>query len=152
MRTFLFKLIFFSAILLLAGVSCTKDKAVFGNHLGNVIRGNLQADRWNVTYFISSGEDMTHQFSASHFLFKNDGVLTASNLTKTFNGTWELTSCECNSGDLENLELSISFEGSNIFKLLNNTWNFVSQSTVKIELVAKKGGNGNDDYLTIERV
>ena len=37
------------------------------------------------------------------------------------------------------------------FEDLNDDWDFISQSSTKIELIDVSGGNGGTDYLTFEK-
>lgn len=74
--------------------------------------------------------------------------MNASNGTNNFDGTWSITGSNSGDDSQNDLELNINFNLSNDFEDLNDDWDFISQSPVKIELIDISGGNGGTDYLT----
>jgi len=115
------------------------------------VKNNVQQGTWRITKFIDSGEDETNNFTGYNFTFGGNGTLTASNGSNTFNGTWSITDSNSNDDSQDDLEFIINFNLTNDFEDLNNDWDFVSQSSTKIELIDISGGNGGTDNLTFEK-
>jgi hypothetical protein len=53
--------------------------------------------------------------------------------------------------DLEYIISNIYFNLTNDFEELNDDWDFITQSSSKIELKDLSGGDGGIDYLTFEK-
>lgn len=107
---------------------------------------------WRITYFNDSGTDETNHFTGYNFTFGSGNVLTATNGTNTYTGSWSVTSD--NSGDdspSNDLDFNIGFSSPANFAELSEDWNIISYTTSKIQLIHISGGNGGTDYLTFER-
>lgn len=127
--------------------ACNKDEEDTPT-IQNEAQSNLQSGNWRITKFIDSGTDETDHFSGYNFTFNSSGVVNASNGTNNFDGTWSITGSNSGDDSQNDLELNINFNLSNDFEDLNDDWDFISQSPVKIELIDISGGNGGTDYLT----
>ena len=112
------------------------------------VENNTQTGTWRITKFIDSGIDETSDFSGYNFTFKSTGVLNSSNGTNSFDGTWNISPAGSN---LDDLELNILFNLMNDFDDLTDDWDFISQTSTKIELIDISGGGEPDDLLTFER-
>ncbi|MCG9910970.1 MAG: hypothetical protein MH137_06680 [Flavobacteriales bacterium] len=134
--------------ILLGLFSCTKDS---NNGVQNQVQQNVQSGTWRISSFIDSNNDETSHFSGYNFTFGASGVLTASNGANTYTGTWSITDSNSNDDSQNDLDFNINFNLSNDFEDLNDDWDFISQSAVKIELIDVSGGNGGTDYLTFEK-
>ena len=137
-------------LILFVALGCTDDDEP-ANIPQNQIESDLQNGTWRITKFIDSGKDETNDFSGYSFTFKNSGVLNASNGTNNYDGTWSITDSNSNDDSEDDLDFNINFNLSNDFEDLNDDWNFISQSSIKIELIDVSGGNGGTDYLTFEK-
>ncbi|MBK5192687.1 MAG: hypothetical protein JJE07_05645 [Flavobacteriaceae bacterium] len=115
------------------------------------MKNNLQSGTWKITKFLDSGDDETNHFTGYNFTFGSNGTLTVANGSNTFNGTWSITDSNSNDDTQDDLELVINFNLTNDFEDLNDDWDFVSQSSTKIELIDISGGNGGTDNLTFEK-
>jgi hypothetical protein len=107
---------------------------------------------WRVTLYNNSGTIETSNFTGYNFIFGPSSVLTASNGTNTYIGTWSVTSD--NSGDdspSPDLDFNIAFASPSNFAELTEDWNIISYTTTKIQLIHVSGGNGGTDYLTFEK-
>lgn len=131
---------------LLLVLSCTKDNINIAE-----VKSNVQAGTWRITKFIDSGKDETNYFTGYNFTFNSSGVLNANNGTNNYNGTWSITDSNSNDDSPNDLDFNIYFNLTNKFLDLNDDWDFISQSSTKIELVDVSGGNGGTDYLTFEK-
>ena len=113
-----------------------------------LIEDNVEDGTWRITKFIDSGDDETNHFNGYNFTFNETGVLNTSNGTNSYNGTWSVTDSSSSSDDLD---FNISFVAPPDFEELSDDWDFISQSSTKIELIDVSGGNGGTDYLTFEK-
>jgi len=109
---------------------------------------------WVVTYFFDTDSEETSNYSGYEFTFGASGVLTASNGTNTYTGTWSVTD-DSNSSDDDSsdddIDFNISFVSPPDFEELSDDWDIISYSATKIELIDVSGGNGGTDYLTFEK-
>ena len=131
---------------LLCALSCTKDNINIAK-----VKSNVQTGTWRITKFIDSGVDETNYFTGYNFTFNSSGVLNANNGTNNYNGTWSVTDSNSNDDSPNDLDFNIYFNLTNNFLDLNDDWDFISQSSTKIELIDVSGGNGGTDYLTFEK-
>jgi hypothetical protein len=131
---------------LLLVLSCTKDNINIAE-----VKSNVQTGTWRITKFIDSGKDETNYFTGYNFTFNSSGVLNANNGTNNYNGTWSITDSNSNDDSRNDLDFNIYFNLTNNFLDLNDDWDFISQSSTKIELIDVSGGNGGTDYLTFEK-
>ncbi len=115
-----------------------------------LIENNVEDGTWRITKFIDSGDDETNHFTGYNFTFNDTGVLNASNGTNSYNGTWSVTDSSSSSSS-DDLDFNISFVAPPDFEELSDDWDFISQSSTKIELIDVSGGNGGTDYLTFEK-
>ena len=138
-------------MLTLSFVSCSKNDNPPNNFTQNQIQTNIQIGSWRITKFIDSGVDETNNFTGYNFTFGNTGILNASNGINNYSGTWSITDSNSNDDSLGDLDFNINFNLTNNFADLIDAWDFVSQSSTKIELIDVSGGNGGTDYLTFEK-
>lgn len=127
-------------------VSCSNDN----DDVNIQTENDLQSASWQITKFIDSDVDETQNFNGYNFNFAGNGALTASNGTNTYNGTWRIEDNNSEDYSQEDLSLIINFNLTNEFEELNEDWDFLSQSSSKMELIHISGGNGGTDYLTFE--
>lgn len=139
------------ALLVLAAafvVACNKkDKKEIKN-----IETQVTAGTWVISYFNDSGADETSNFSGFKFIFKESGVLNASNGSVTYNGTWSITDSNSNDDNPDDLDFNIFFNLSNEFEDLNDDWDIKSHTDNKLELIDVSGGNGGTDLLTFSKL
>jgi hypothetical protein len=112
---------------------------------------------WRITYFFDTDSEETNNFTNYDFTFGSGNVLTATNGTNTYTGSWSVTNDSSNSNDDSNddsndLDFNIAFGSPANFAELSDDWDIISYSANKIELIDVSGGNGGTDYLTFEKV
>ncbi len=131
--------------------SCSSDDDIdnLNNSAQNTIENNTQSGTWRITKFIDSGIDETTDFSGYNFTFNSSGSLNASNGTTNFDGTWDISSID--GTDLNDLELNLGFNLMNDLDDLTDDWDFILQTSTKIELIDISGGGEPDDLLTFEK-
>lgn len=129
-------------------VSCKKkDEKEIKN-----IESQITAGTWVISYFNDSGTDETHHFNGFKFSFGDDGDLSASNGTLTYNGTWKITDSNSNDDNPDDLDFNIYFNLNNEFEDLNDDWDIKSHTDTKLELIDVSGGNGGTDLLTFSKL
>ena len=126
--------------------SCSKDQ----NSVKSV-ESAVTSGSWKITKFVDSGTDETNNFTGYNFEFNDSDVLSATNGTNIFTGSWSITDSNSDDDSQDDLDFNISFALSNDFQDLSDDWDFVSHSSTKIELIDVSGGNGGTDYLTFEK-
>jgi len=139
---------FFLGSIILLG-ACSKDESP--SPVKNQIESNIQKGTWQITKFIDSGVDETSHFTGYSFTFLSSGVLSASNGSNTYEGTWSITDSNSNDDSQDDLDFNINYNLANDFDDLTEDWEFITQSATKIELIHTSGGGGGTDYLTFEK-
>jgi hypothetical protein len=131
--------------------SCSKDENYPTDQKRKEIESNVKTGTWEITYFNDSGTIKTAHFTGYNFTFAANGVLTATNGTTTYTGTWSITDSNSNDDSLNDLHFNINFNLINDFSDLNDDWDITFQSVTKIQLIDISGGSGGTDYLTFEK-
>jgi len=138
-------------VVLLFVIACKKDDTSSSNQTQTQIQNAVQVGTWRITKFIDSGVDETVHFTGYNFTFNSSGALGAVSSSNSYNGTWGITDSNSNDDTQSDLDFTINFNLTNDFQDLNDDWDFISNSTTKIELIDVSGGNGGTDYLTFEK-
>jgi hypothetical protein len=103
---------------------------------------------WRVTSFIDSGNDETNHFTGYNFTFGAGNVITASNGTNTYTGTWSVTNDDSNDDNpSSDLDFNIAFASPADFLELTDDWDVTTHSATTISLIDVSGGNGGTDVL-----
>jgi hypothetical protein len=100
---------------------------------------------WKITLFDDSGENETYHFTDYLFTFDSTGTVTAIKDSSAIDGTWRAIK------DDNQDELIFDFGSCVPFNDLNDDWDIIEKTDVKIHLVDVSGGNEPNDYLTFER-
>lgn len=105
---------------------------------------------WHISLYEDDSIDETHHFTGFNFTFNNSNILTATNGTDIYTGSWSVTNDDSDDDSPSNdLDFNIFFSSPASFAdELSDDWDIVSYSSTKIELVDVSGGNGGTDYLT----
>ena len=118
------------------------------------IENTVESGTWRITNFNDSGQNETSDFNGYTFNFGADGVLTATNGTNTYTGTWSVTEDSSSSDDSssdDDIDFNIFFSSPEIFAELSDDWDILSHSSNQIQLIDISGGNGGTDYLTFTK-
>lgn len=110
------------------------------------------AGTWKVTSYIDSGNDETNHFTGYNFTFAAANVLSATNGTNTYTGSWSVTTD--NSGDdnpSNDLDFNIGFTTPADFADLTDDWSIVSYTATTISLIDISGGSGGTDTLVFTK-
>ena len=135
-------------LLLTVFVSCKEDDP---GSIKDTIMGSMKSGTWRITYFYDSDTDETSHFTGYSFTFGGSDVLTATNGTNTYTGTWSITDSNSNDDSLDDLHFNILFAAPPDFEDLSDDWDILERTGTKIRLVDVSGGGGGTDYLTFEK-
>ena len=149
------KLIVVLSILFLVNVAsmCSSDDNSNSSADPTPLINTVTSGTWRITFYEDSGVNETSQFSGYNFTFASTNVLTATNGTNTYTGSWSVTTSDINDDSPSNdLDFNILFSTPALFAdELSDDWDVLSRTDTKIELVDVSGGNGGTDYLTLEK-
>ena len=107
---------------------------------------------WRVTLYEDSGVNETSNFSGYNFSFGTGNILSATNGTNTYSGTWSVTSDNSFDDSPNNdLDFNIAFSAPANFADLTEDWNIISYAATTIQLIHVSGGDGGTDYITFEK-
>ncbi len=153
MKSMLFKftILIFVFSISLTSCSSNNDDNPSNNTSKTQIENNVKVSTWRITKYIDSGNEETNHFTGYNFTFGANNVLTATNGTNTYLGTWSITDSNSNDDSQDDLNFNIFFASPPDFEELSDDWHFISQTSAKIELIDISGGNGGTDYLTFEK-
>ena len=134
--------------------SCTdEDDTVVNNSVdlsGVIII--INNGTWRITLYNDSCVDETLNFTDYDFSFGASNILSATNGTNTYSGTWSVTSDNSNDDSPSNdLDFNIAFSAPANFAELTEDWNIISYTAIKVQLVHVSGGGGGTDYVTFEK-
>lgn len=107
---------------------------------------------WRITSYVDSGNNETSDFTGYNFTFGPSSVLTATNGTNTYTGSWSVTSDDSNDDNpSSDLDFNIAFATPVAFADLSDDWDVVSYSATTISLIDVSGGNGGTDTLVFTK-
>ncbi|TBX70372.1 hypothetical protein EZL74_04135 [Flavobacterium silvisoli] len=130
---------------------CSSDSSASSTDPTPVINTAKQGT-WRVTSYIDSGTDETNHFTGYNFTFDNNNVLTASNGTNTYTGTWLVTTDDSNDDSPSNdLDFNIAFASPADFLELTDDWHITTYTATTISLTDVSGGNGGTDVLVFTK-
>jgi hypothetical protein len=136
-------------------LSCSDDDKSSNGVNGNAtaVANNLKSGTWRITSFIEDTNDETNHFAGYNFTFNTNNSLTASNGTNTYTGTWSVMDDDSSDDDNSSgdIDVIINFASPEEFTDLNDDWDVMERTGVKIKLIDVSGGNGGTDYLTFEK-
>ena len=152
MKTLLIKFVFITFISLFFLPACNSDDDNSSNNDSkSKIEDNVEMGTWRITKYIDSGNDELNHFIGYNFTFGNNNILTATNSSNSYNGTWSISDSNSDDDSQDDLDFNIFFAAPPNFEDLSDDWHFISQMSTKIELIDVSGGNGGTDYLTFEK-
>lgn len=135
--------------------SCSSDDDSNSVNNGSVteIVNAAKAGTWYISNFVEDGNNETQHFTGYTFTFDDNNVVTATNGTDTYTGTWSVTNDDSSDDDnsSSDIDFNIGFASPQEFIDLTDDWDIVEQTSNKIELIDVSGGNGGTDYLTFEK-
>ena len=156
MKKFKNSLVFGVFFLLICAISsCNSDddsKAVSGSQDANEIINTVRSGSWKITYYYDTDHEETTDFNGYNFTFGTGNVLTASNGTNTYTGTWSVADDGSDDDNSDNdLDFNIAFSSPEKFQELTDDWDIIERSATVIKLRDVSGGNGGTDLLTFTK-
>lgn len=132
---------------------CSSDDNSSSSADPTPVINTVTSGTWKITFYEDSGVNETYHFTGYNFTFGSANVLTATNGTNTYTGSWSVTNDDSNDDSPSNdLDFNILFSSpANFADELSDDWDILSRTDTKIELVDVSGGNGGTDYLTLEK-
>lgn len=107
---------------------------------------------WSVSSYVDSGTDETNHFTGYTFTFASGNVLSATNGTNTYTGTWSVTNDSSDDDSpSSDLDFNIAFASPASFADLTDDWDIVTYSANTISLIDISGGNGGTDVLVFTK-
>lgn len=154
--------LFYSALLMLSfslmssGCSSDDDVGSIDNSQEIIqIENTAESGEWIISSYIDSGQDETNDFSGYVFTFATSGILTATNGTTMYTGSWSVTDSNSsdNSSSDDDIDFNISFPvpDTDDFEDLNDDWGIVAYNDTTISLIDISGGNGGTDTLVFQK-
>jgi hypothetical protein len=132
---------------------CSSDSSSSSSSDPTPVINTANSGTWKITLYDDSGEIKTNNFTNYNFTFGTGNVLTASNGTNTYTGSWSVTSSDNSNDDNpdSDLDFNILFSSPANFADLSDDWDVVSYTANTITLIDVSGGNGGTDYLTFTK-
>jgi hypothetical protein len=145
--------LFSTLFIIVITTMCSKsDDPVITNENQTAVISTVSSGNWRVTKLITNGgTDASMSFTGYNFVFSSNSVLTASDGTNSFTGTWSVTDSNSNDDTLNDLHFNITFNTPVDFSDLTGDWHILTRTSTKVELNDTSGGNGGTDYLTFEK-
>lgn len=157
-RKILNTVVVISLVLLVAACSSDENSNIVPNMTSaDQISQFAKSGTWEITYFYDTDHDETSNFSGYSFSFNTDGTLSAVNGNSTVSGSWSVQDSDSSNDDSgdsmddDDFNILFSVSADHDFDDLNDDWDIISATDIKIELIDISGGNGGTDYLTFEK-
>ena len=106
---------------------------------------------WRITYYYDTDQEETSNFNGYNFTFGANNVLTATNGTNNYTGTWSVTDSNSNDDSPSDLDFNIAFSSPAQFEELTDDWEIIEKSATVVKLKDVSGGNGGTDFLTFTK-
>lgn len=137
------------ALMLIVISSCSKNDN--SASIKNTVVSTVSDGTWKISYFFDTDKEVTSDFSGYRFAFGSNDVLSASNGTNTYTGSWIIMNNNSNDDSLDDVDFLISYATPANFAELSEDWEILSMTDNKIELKHVSGGNGGTDLLTFQK-
>lgn len=97
------------------------------------LESKLELSYWEVTYYSTSDEDLSHLFKGSKLEFTTDGIIKISGSGDNYDGRWTVT--DHSTDHKSDLHVNLTFESLSEFLRLTNNWELSLETQYRIELV-----------------
>lgn len=104
---------------------------------------------WRVTSYVDSGTEETSHFAGYNFTFSDPNVITVTNGTNTYTGTWSVRAAVDEDTSNQELYLTVVFTSPADFLDISREWYVASYTSKVIYLVENNAGGG--DVLVLNR-
>lgn len=151
MKTIKFSLLATLIFVITTASMCSNDDNSSSSNSPTDVIAVVSNGSWRVSYYYDSDQDETTNFSGYNFTFASNNVLTASNGTNNFTGTWSVTDSNSNDDSINDLDFNIAFISPVQFEELTDDWEIIEKNSNQLKLRDISGGNGGTDYLTFTK-
>jgi len=142
----------FSLFMLNVASMCSSDDNSSSSQDPTPVINIASQGTWRITSYIDSGVNETNHFTGYNFTFGPSNVLTASNGTNNYTGTWSVVTDTTNDDNpSSDLDFNIGFTAPADFADLTDDWDVVSYTATTISLIDVSGGNGGTDTLVFTK-
>ncbi len=141
------KILIILTIIVIASCSSNDDPGNVQTNEFENIKITLIQGEWKVGNLTDGQSDHTADFESFVFTFNEDGTVAATNDLFTETGTW--TYDNSSSSDEE---LVLQFSESAPFDEINDDWEIIVVSNLKIDLRDVSGGNGDTELLSFTKL
>ena len=149
-RLILIPALFCLFMLNVASMCSSDDDSTSGNPAPVI--NLVKQGTWRITSYIDSGVNETNDYNGYNFTFSDANVLTATNGTNTYTGTWSIVNDSSDDDDSSSdLDFNILFAAPANFADLSDDWDIVTYSANTISLIDVSGGNGGTDTLVFTK-
>jgi hypothetical protein len=138
-------------ILTTSSMCSSDDNPTSSNNNPDDVINIVNNGTWRITYYYDTDHEETTNFNGYNFTFGASNVLTASNGTNNYTGSWSVTDSNSNDDNISDLDFNIAFTAPVQFEELTDDWEIIEKSTTVIRLKDVSGGNGGIDYLTFTK-
>lgn len=151
MKTIKFSLLATLIFVITTASMCSNDDNSSSSNSPTDVIAVVSNGSWRVSYYYDSDQDETTNFSGYNFTFASNNVLTASNGTNNFTGTWSVTDSNSNDDSINDLDFNIAFISPVQFEELTDDWEIIEKNSNQLKLRDISGSNGGTDYLTFTK-
>jgi hypothetical protein len=154
MKTKFIGLIIFGVFLLNITWMCSSDNnnsVAPTNGIKTQVINTASTGTWRITLFEEEGVNETTNYAGYNFAFGPSSVLTSTNGSNSYSGTWSISDSNSNDDSLNDLHFNISFSAPKDFADLSDDWDILERTDTRIKLIDVSGGGGSTDYLTFEK-
>lgn len=151
-KVFLIPALFCLFMLNVASMCSSDDDSSSSSQDPTPVVNAVTQGTWRVTSYVDSGTDETNHFTGYDFTFASGNVLSATNGTNTYTGTWSVTNDSSDDDSpSSDLDFNIAFASPANFADLTDDWDIVTYSANTISLIDISGGNGGTDVLVFTK-
>lgn len=152
MKKFILIPALFCLFMLNVASMCSSDDNSSSSQDPTPVINTVSQGTWRVTSYVDSGTDETNHFAGYNFTFASGNVLSATNGTNTYTGTWSVTTDNSNDDNpSSDLDFNIGFTSPANFADLTDDWDIVTYTSTTISLIDVSGGNGGTDILVFTK-
>lgn len=132
-----------------------KDQNAATARIVEVENRAINGQQWRITRYTDSNLDQTSTFNGYIFEFDSNNLLTVTNGSENFAGTWSVLADNSDDdeskSEFDDIDFNLQFTNPAMFKELNEDWEIFSMTDSGFQL-RHSSGNGRVDLLTFERI
>lgn len=106
---------------------------------------------WEISCYWKSERNEMINFNGFKFTFEADDLLTVTDGTNAYKGTWSILEAQCNNQNISDLKFNIAFTYPLRLVEIIDGWENIEESTDYFELREQTIRNGITDFLTFSK-